>query len=114
MPVERYRGSVSRIVAQKLYERLQTRHEATLAELANDLPPQVASAMIHTAQTRSTVDNAEQAVGDILRRLERMALEDEKQWVLDSIRNETDPERRRELGVELNRIISRMSEAIKG
>ena len=114
MPLERYRGTVSRIVAQKLYERLQTRHEATLAELANDLPPQAASAMIHTAQTRSTMDSADRAVEDILRRLERMALEDEKQWVLDSIRTETDPERRRELGVELNRIISRMSEAIKG
>ncbi len=114
MPLEQYRGVVSTPVAHKLYERLQTRREATLAELVNDLPPDAASAMIHMAQTRGMVDDADRAVADLLRRLERLALEDRKQWILESIRSETDVTRRSELGVELNRVITRLSEAIKG
>lgn len=114
LPLEQYRGAVSRHVAQKLYERLHARHEATLAELVNDLSPDAASAMIHMAQTRGMVDDADQAVEDVLRRLERMTLEDRKQWILESIRAETDTDRRAELGMELNRVITRLSEAIKG
>ncbi len=109
-PATAYRGNISRVVAAKLYERLQNRHEASLAELANDLPPDAASAMIHMAETRGTVDNADKAIQDLLRRLERIALEDEKQWILESIRSEKDEVKLRELGVELNRVISRMSE----
>ena len=114
MPLDRYRGTISRMVAQKLYDRLQTRHEASLAELVNDLPADAASAMIHMAQTRGTVDDADRAVEDLLKRLERMMLEDQKGWVLESIRGETDPERRSALGIELNRVITRLSEGIKG
>jgi DNA primase len=108
-PAAAYRGTVSRVVAAKLYERLQNRHEASLAELANDLPPDAASAMIHMAETRGTVDDADKAVQDLLRRLERIALEDEKQWILENIRSEKDSGRLRELGIELNRVIARMS-----
>jgi len=109
LPLERYRGTVSRVVAEKLYERLQVRREASIAELVNDLPPDAASAVIHMAETRGTVDNADKAIQDLLRRLERIALEDEKQWILDNIRSESDGNRRRELGVDLNRVIARMS-----
>lgn len=108
-PVAAYRGTISRVVATKLYERLQSRREASLAELANDLPPEAASAMIHMAETRGTVDDADKAIEDLLRRLERISLEDEKQWILENIRSEKDGEKLRELGVELNRIIARMS-----
>ncbi len=108
-PAAAYRGTVSRVVAARLYERLQSRHEASLAELANDLPPDAASAMIHMAETRGTVDDADKAVQDLLRRLERIALEDEKQWILENIRSEKDSGRLRELGIELNRVIARMS-----
>ncbi len=109
LPLDRFRGTVSHVVAEKLYERLSIRREASIAELVNDLPPDAASAVIHMAETRGTVDDADKAVQDLLRRLERIALEDEKQWILDNIRSETDGEKRRVLGVDLNRVIARMS-----
>ncbi len=110
MPLTRYKGNLSKDVAVKLYDRLLRNHEASLAELVNDLASEAASAIIHLSETKGTVENPEKAVEDLLRRLERTALEDEKQWILDTLRNEKDEEKRKGMGMELNRVITRMSE----
>lgn len=109
MPVEQFRGAISRQVAQKLYSRLYLRHEAALSDLLSDLEEEEISAIVHVSETKGINDEPDRVLEDLIRNHEKMVLDDEKSLILDKIRNETDDKIRHNLAVELQRVIMRIS-----
>lgn len=108
-PPDRFKGGVSKPIALKMAERLTSQHECALAELLNELDANHASALLNLHETRYGAGMEEKALQDLVVRLERMHLEDEKNWLLAQIRTEEDPERRKELSVTLSRTIARLA-----
>jgi len=110
MPVHSYKGNLSKTVAASFYQRMLRNNEASLAELVNDLTAETASAIIHLSETKGTIDAPGKAVDGLLKRIERMALEDEKKWILDSLKTIDNDDKKKELSLELKRVIARMSD----
>lgn len=108
-PPERFKGSVSAPIARKMADRLMQHHECALAELLNELDANHASALLNLHETRYGAGMEDKALDDLVNRLDRMHLEDEKNWLLACIRTETDPERRKELSQSLSRTIARLA-----
>ncbi len=98
------------IVAEKLYKKLDQNKSCVLAELLNEVEPAVASYLVHIAETKCELEDAERAITQVLNKLELLKLEEMQKQTIERIKNELDGIKRQELGFEFSKRAERIAE----
>jgi DNA primase len=105
-----YRDPGAGEVAEKLYRKLGQNNNCVLAELLNELESSASSYLVHVAETKCDLDDAEKAIVHILNKLEFLKLEEMQKQTIERIKNEQDGIKRQELGLEFSKRAERISE----
>lgn len=91
-----------KLAAEKLYRKLKENRSCVLAELLNEIEPAVASLLVRISETKCDIQEPEKAIVQILNKLKLLKLEDLQKTTIERIKNEQDPKRRQELGLEFS------------
>ncbi len=108
--LDAFKDSGAGKVAEKLYRKLNQNRSCVLAELLNEVEPAVSSYLVHIAETKCELEDAERAITQILNKLELLKLEEMQKQTIERIKNEQDGIKRQELGFEFSKRAERIAE----
>lgn len=111
--LDAFKDQGAKIVAEKLYRKLDQNKSCILAELLNELEPATSSYLIHLSETKCELEDVEKATIHLLNKLEVLRLEEMQKETIERIKNEKNGIKRQELGFEFSKRAERISELKK-
>lgn len=101
---EDFKYDINKKIAIVLYEELE-KQEPNINKLINDFDEETQSHITMVMATDYEIEDTEKAVDDILQKYERERLDTRKLEILKQLEQETDGEKKKQLGKELSNII---------